>query len=191
MNTILRYLTIAVVWGGVALIGLTGEARAQSCPLAEGDWISFKPYICDVSQPAGGMTQKVTWRVTFSEPVSGVSWHDFYTDNSNDDVPGHSDTNRRYGVGSVGEEIIKVNNTVYDISMEWDCTEANVNDCFHNEDFTPTYQVGARNDRYVGHVWLVLTPDAAFKEMHSPPVIAPGTRSHATITEATTSVSVN
>ena len=191
MNTIIRYLTIAVVWGGVALLGLAGEARAQSpsCPLAEADRTSYKPYICGVNQPAGGNTQKVTWQVTFSEPVGGVSWHDFFTDNTNDDVPGHSDTNRRYGLGTVTEEIIKVSSTVYDISMEWDCT-ASDNDCFHNEDFTPTYQQGARQDRYVGEVWLDLQSDAEFNEMHAPPMLGNQTeRSH--LGMPTAKVSVN
>ncbi len=163
MNTIIRYLTITVL-GGVALLGLAGEARA--CPMDAEDQSLYKPHICDVSVPAGGRTQKVTWRVTFSEPVSGVSWHDFMTDDTNDTVPGHSD--RKYGLGTVTEEIKKVSTTVYDISMEWDCT-ASDNDCSHNEDFTPTYQVGARQDRYVGEVWLELQSDAAFNEMHALP----------------------
>ena len=173
--------------GGVALLGLASEAGAQSsCPLAEADWNSFKPYICNVNQPAGGNTEKVTWRVTFSEPVGGVSWHDFMTDNSNDYVPGHTD--RRYGLGTVTEEIKKVSDTEYDISMEWDCT-ASDNDCFHNEDFTPTYQVGARQDRYVGEVWLELQSDAEFNEIQSPVLDNQMTRSHAGI--PTTRVAVN
>ena len=189
MNNITRYLTIAVFWGGVTLLGLAGEARANSsCPLAAADQTSYLPYICDVSTPAGGTTQKVTWRVTFSEPVGGVSWHDFYTDNTNDDVP-ETDPTRRYGLGTVAEEIKKVSTTVYDISMEWDCTEANLNDCFHNEDFTPTYQVGARNDRYVGEVWLALQSDAEFNEMHSPPLLGQTERSH--VGMPTANVSVN
>ncbi len=148
----IRYLTIAVLWGGVALLSLAGEAKAQSsCPLAVADRTDYKPYICNVSTPAGGSVQKVTWRVTFSEPVGGVSWWDFHTEETTDYVTGLPDgtPTRRYGLGSVYEEIKKVsgsNNTMYDISMEWDCT-ANDNDCHHNEDFTPMYQQGARNDR--------------------------------------------
>ena len=123
--------------------------------------------------------------------MRGVSWHDFQTDNTNDDVPGH--TGRRYGLGTVTEEIKKVSSTVsnteYDISMEWDCTAAD-NDCFHNEDFTPTYQVGARQDRYVGEVWLELQSDAEFNEMQSPPMPSSQTeRNHVGI--PTPKVSVN
>ncbi len=185
MNNITRYPTIAVLWVGVALLGLAGEAGASSCPLDAADQKSYEPYICAVSAPAGGSTQKVTWRVTFSEPVGGVSWHDFYTDNTNDDVPGHTD--RRYGMGTVTEEIKKVSTTVYDISMEWDC-EASDNDCFHNEDFTPTYQSGARNDRYVGAVWLALQSDAEFNEMHAPPLGGQATMSHSGMPTAKVSV---
>ena len=188
MNIIIRYLTIAVVLGGVAVFDLAGEARANStCPLAVADRTSFEPYICNVSQPAGGSTQKVTWQVTFSEPVSGVSWHDFYTDNTNNFVTGHTD--RRYGLGSVDEGIKRVNYTKYEISMEWDCT-ASDNDCSHNEDFTPTYQAGARNDRYVGEVWLNLQSDAEFIEFHAPPMIGNQTkRNH--VGMPTAKVSVN
>ena len=194
MNTIIRYLTIAVVWGGVALLGFAGETRAQtSCTLDDTQWESFKPYICGVSTPAGGSTEKVTWRVTFSEPVTGVSWHDFQTDNTNDPVPGHSD--RNYGLGSVGEEIKKVSNTEYDISMEWECTTSD-NDCHHNETVTVTttgdgcgvgqtgvcttsYSSSGRIDRYVGAVWLELQSDAEFNEMHSQPLLGNQTeRSH-------------
>ena len=187
MNNIIRYLTIAAFWGGVTLFGLAGEARANStCPLAAADRTSYKPYICDVSTPAGGNTQKVTWRVTFSEPVGGVSWHDFQTEDTYNLVPGHTD--RRYGLGTVTEEIKKVSNTEYDISMEWDCT-ASDNDCSHNEDFTPTYQSGARNDRYVGEVWLELQSDAEFNEMQSPPMPGNQTeRSHVGIPTARVSV---
>ena len=205
MNTIIRYLTIAVFWGGVALLGFAGEARAQStCTLDQAQWMSFKPYICNVSQPAGVTTQIVTWRVTFSEPVGGVSWHDFQTDNTNNYVSGNSGP--RFGLGTVDEGIEKVsnsNNTMYDISMKWDCT-ASDNDCHHNETVTMTgsgcgtggecttsYSSSGRTDPYVGEVWLELQSDAAFNEMHSAPVIPQGTRSHATITQATTSVSVN
>ncbi len=188
MNNIIRYLTIAVFWAGVALLGLAGEARAQgSCPLAAADRTLFEPYICGVNQPAGGNTQKVTWQVTFSEPVGGVSWHDFMTDDTTNLVPGY--TNRRYGLGTVTEEIKKVSSTVYEISMEWDCT-ASDNDCSHNEDFTPTYQVGARQDRYVGEVWLELQSDAEFNELHSPPLLGNQTvRSHVGV--PTTKVAVN
>ena len=186
MNNIMRYLTIAVFCGaGAALFGPAGEARAN-CPLADADRTSYKPYICNVSQPAGGTAEKVTWRVTFSEPVGGVSWHDFYTDDTNNQVPGHPE--RKYGLGTVTEEIKKVSNTEYDISMEWDCT-ASDNDCSHNEDFTPTYQAGARNDRYVGEVWLALQSDAEFNEMHAPPIMNQTERSH--VDMPTAKVSVN
>ncbi len=187
MNTIIRYLTIAVFGGGIALLGFAGAASA--CTLDEGQWTMFKPYICGVNQPAGGSTQKVTWQVTFSEPVSGVSWHDFMTDDTNEVVTPDlvSNPGRKYGLGTVWEEIKKISNTVYEISMEWDCT-ASDNDCSHNEDFTPTYQVGARQDRYDGEVWLELQSDAAFDEMHSPPVMSQTERSHVSIPTAKVAV---
>ena len=129
--------------------------------------------------------------VTFSEPVGGVSWLDFQTEDTYDVVSPSipSNPNRRYGLGTVTEEIKKISNTVYDISMDWDCT-ASDNDCSHNEDFTPTYQAGARQDRYVGEVWLELQSDAAFNEMQSPPMPSSQTeRNHVGI--PTPKVSVN
>ena len=183
MNTAIRYLTIAIFCGGgIALLGLAGAASA--CPLDTA--ALYKPYICDVSIPAGGSTQKVTWRVTFSEPVSGVSWHDFMTEDTNEVVTPDltSNPSRKYGLGTVWEEIKKISTTEYDISMEWDCT-ASDNDCSHNEDFTPTYQAGARQDRYVGEVWLELQSDAAFNEVNSPPIPnSQSTRSHVGIPTA-------
>ena len=203
MNTITRYLTIAVVWG-VALIGLTGETRAQtSCTLDRSQWESFKPYICGVSTPAGGSIEKVTWRVTFSEPVTGVSWYNFQTDNTNNAVPSTvpGPAGRKYGLGSVGEEIKKVSNTEYDISMEWECTTA-ANDCHHNETVTTTgsgcgtggecttsYSSSGRTDPYVGEVWLELQSDAEFKEMHAPPLLGNQTeRSHVGMPTARVSI---
>ena len=185
MSTIIRYLTIAVFGGGIALLGLAGEARA--CPLNAQGQMQSLPYICDVSTPAGGSTQKVTWRVTFSEPVSGVDWRDFMTEDTNDvvtpDLAGNP--GRKYGLGTVWEEIKKISSTVYEISMEWDCT-ASDNDCSHNEDFIPTYQVGARQDRYDGEVWLELQSGAGFNEMHSPASM--GTQPHVDIPTARVSV---
>ena len=108
----------------------------------------------------------MTWRVTFSEPVSGVDWRDFLTEETYE-TPGPGPSGRNYGLGSVREEIKKISSTVYEISMEWDCTAAD-NDCSHNEDLTPTYQAGARQDRYEGQVWLELQPGYEFNEMHSP-----------------------
>ena len=201
MDTIMRYLTIAVFLGGVALLGLAGEARAQACPLAEADRTSFKPYICNVSQPAGGSTQIVTWRVTFSEPVGGVSWHDFQTDNTNNYVSGNSGP--RYGLGTVDEGIEKIsnsNNTMYDIFMKWSCTAPD-NDCHHNETVTMTgsgcgtggecttsYSSSGRTDRYVGEVWLELQSDAEFNEMHTPPIMNQTERSHMDLPTARVSV---
>ena len=178
--------------GGVALLGFAGEARA--CPLAEAAWTSNEPYICDVSQPAGGTIQKVTWRVTFSEPVGGVSWHDFFTDNTNDYVSGNSGP--RYGLGSVDEEIKKVSDTVYDISMEWDCTSSN-NDCHHNEtvttaceggECTTSYSSSGRIDPYVGEVWLEMQSDAEFNEMHAPPLLGQSPSSHVGLPTAKVSI---
>ncbi len=182
MNTIIRYLTLAVFGGGgIALLGLglAGEARAQTsttCPLDTDTQYVFKPYICGVSTPSSGSTQKVTWRVTFSEPVTGVDWRDFMTDDTNDVVSPDlaSNPGRKYGLGTVWEEIKKISDTVYEISMEWDCT-ASDNDCSHNEDFIPTYQVGARQDRYEGQVWLRLQSGAEFNETHSPASVITGT----------------
>ena len=121
-----------------------------------------------MSEPAGGVTQEVTWRVTFSEPVGNVSWNDFLIEETTEFVTGLPDGTpaRRYGLGTVWLEYKKVSTTVYDISMNWDCTASN-NDCSHNEDFDP-YVQGARNDRYEGEVRLELASDAEFDEINSP-----------------------
>ena len=171
MNTIIRYLTIAVVCGGgVVLLGFSGETIAQNpCARSGEDLATFKPYICDVSLPAGGETQELTWRLTFTESVGGVSWNDFLIEETTEFVTGLPDGTpaRRYGLGTVWLDFKKINSTVYDISMRWDCT-ASDNDCSHNEDFEPTYQQGARNDRYEGEVSLDLASDAEFIEMQTP-----------------------
>ena len=206
MNNIIRYLTIAIFWGGgggVALLGLAGEVRAQgsSCPLAQADWNTYEPYICDVASPADGATETVTWTLTFSEPVTGVGWDDFQTDNTNDEVPGSSPT-RKYGLGSVGEKITG-NGTNYKVTMEWECTTSD-NDCHHNETVmmtgtcpptggdvcTTSYESSGRTDRYVGEVWLELYSDAEFNEVNK--TILPQTSTtHTTISKASTKVSVN
>ena len=188
----IRYLTIAVLWGGVALLSLAGEAKAQSsCPLAVAERTLYKPYICNVSTPAGGAVQKVTWTVTFSEPVGGVDWRDFFTEDTYDVVTPEITSNpgRRYGLGTVWEEIKKISNTVYEISMEWDCTEAGVNDCSHNEDFVPDWVVGARTDRYIGEVWLALQSNWEFNEMHAPPIATQTQPNH--VGMPTSRVSIN
>ena len=189
MNTIIRYLTITVFGGGaVALLvlGLAGEARAQNTCAQSAELLAlYKPFICDVSLPANGKTQELTWRLTFTESVGGVSWNDFLIEETTEFVTGLPDGTpaRRYGLGTVWLNSKKISSTVYDISMRWDCT-ASDNDCSHNEDYEPTYQQGARNDRYEGDVSLHLASDAEFNEMQSP--ASPATRPHEDVTAPVT-----
>ena len=111
----------------------------------------------------------MTWRVTFSEPVDGVSWNDFLLEETYEVVSPEiaSNPGRRYGLGTVWLEYKKISSTVYDISIRWDC-EASDNDCSHNEDFIPNWVVGARQDRYEGDVWLEVASDAEFIEIRTP-----------------------
>ncbi|MCY3751214.1 MAG: hypothetical protein OXG54_07435 [Gammaproteobacteria bacterium] len=200
MNNIIRHMTIAALWGGVAL-GLAGEAGAQSCPLQEAQHASYKPYICNVTHSVGGAVQSVTWRLTFSEPVTGVSWQDFATDNTNDNVPNSSPV-RRYGLGTVEEKISKVDTTNYEITLKWDCTSSG-NDCHHNQTVNTaapcdppsssctatTWESSGATDRYVGEVWLELQSGAEFSEVHPTPTLPQTSRPHA-IGKTHTTVSV-
>ncbi len=182
-----KLINVFLKGGGVVLLGLAGEAIAQNnCAQSAENLALFKPFICDVSLPAGGETQTLTWRLTFTEPVGGVSWNDFLIEETNEFVTGLPDGTpaRRYGLGTVWLDSNKISSTVYDISMRWDCT-ASDNDCSHNEDFEPTYQQGARNDRYEGDVSLELASDAEFIEMQTP--ASPATHPHA---DTTTTVTV-
>ena len=133
--------------GGVAL-GLAGEARAQACPLSAGDYNNAPAYVCNVTKRStGGTTETVSWRITFSEPVSGVDLRNFTSDHDTDMVPG-SNPARYYGLGTFDEEIEEVSVTTYDYTNWWDCS-ASDNDCQHNEGTTPK-----GTDRYVGKIRL-------------------------------------
>ena len=136
-----------------------------------------------MSLPAGGHTQTATWRVTFTESVGQVGWEDFHLEETYDEVVEpqvDGNPGRKYGLGTVWFDFNKISSTVYDLSIRWDCT-ASDNDCSHNEDFIPTYQAGARQDRYEGDVWLELAPNAEITEMQSP--ASPATHAPADITQ--------
>ncbi|MCY3987198.1 MAG: hypothetical protein OXF94_01170 [Gammaproteobacteria bacterium] len=163
MKTVIRGMTVAaLLWGGI----LAGEAQAACGGVTPN---MYAPYICKVTRQAPGSavqqtTETVTWRVTFSEPVTGVGWDDFYIEDARDQVPGSSPV-RYYGTGSSDLISSKVDRRNYDFSFEWDCTTSG-NDCEHNydnpmvscgDDCTRTNPDSAeRTDRYVGRVSLEL-----------------------------------
>ena len=72
----------ALLWGSA--LGFAGEAAANCLDPNSAQAMAAAPYICKVARQRFGSavqqtTELVTWRVTFSLPVSGVGWDDFYS----------------------------------------------------------------------------------------------------------------
>ena len=148
----------ALLLGGAVA---AGEVRAQDA-CSSVNTATHAPYICHVARQAPSSsvqqnTQTLTWRVTFSEPVVGFNWDDFWIDDETKrydgqpEDPEHPYGQRRYGTGSSDIQTTRGGGGKYwDVQFTWDCTSAN-NDCQHNEADGGTV-------RYQGRVTLEL-PD--------------------------------
>ncbi len=172
MNIMIRGIAIAVLLGGGGL-GLVGGAQADCSAVMPEHRNMYLPWICAIdyqspSSAAPTMAETVTWRVTFSEPISRFSDTEFDFDETTNPVTGNS--GHHYGTGSSTAAFTKVSGgdgSRWDISFTWECTTSD-NDCQHNYDETgntPGDVVGTA--RYEGTVTLVLSGSGNWQRTNS------------------------